>query len=46
MIVLIVMIILTSVAVLFLKGEGEGYGKNVRNNEKRRVGFSDKNFFL
>jgi len=46
MVVLIVMIVLMLIAVIFLKGEGDRYGKNVRKNEKRRVGFSDKNFFL
>lgn len=47
MIVLFVIIVVLIGAVLFLRGEGDSYGKgNTFNNEKKRANVSDKNFFL
>ncbi len=47
MIVLFIIIVALIGAVLFLRGEGAGYGKgNTINNEKKRVNVSDRNFFL
>ena len=47
MIILFITIIALIGAVLFLRGEGAGYGKgNNQSDEKRRVNVSDKTFFL
>jgi len=47
MIILFVIIVVILGAVLFLRGEGESYGKgHTRSNDKKRVNVTDKNFFL
>jgi preprotein translocase subunit SecG len=47
MIILFIAIVALIGAVIFLRGEGAGYGKgNTFNDETKRVNISDKNFFL
>jgi preprotein translocase subunit SecG len=47
MIILFIVLIALLAIVLFLRGEGDSYGKgNAGRNEKRNFGISDKNFFL
>ncbi len=47
MIVLFIIIAAILGVVLFLRGEGDSYGKgNAGRTEKKRVNVSDKNFFL
>jgi len=47
MIVLFIVLVAVFGAVLFLRGEGDSYGKGNRfNDQKRKVNLSDKNLFL
>jgi preprotein translocase subunit SecG len=47
MIILFIIIVALIGAVLFLRGEGDSYGKgNTNFNEKKKVNVSDKHFFL
>jgi len=47
MIVLFIIIVALIGAALFLRGEGDSYGKgNTITDQKKRVNVSDKNFFL
>ncbi|MBL4667701.1 MAG: hypothetical protein HRT73_14495 [Flavobacteriales bacterium] len=48
MIILFIVVIALLAAVLLLRGEGDSYGKGntFHDNNKRKINFSDKNFFL
>ncbi len=46
MVVFISVLFLVALAIFLLKGEGNSYGKNIRENGKNNIGISDKNFFL
>jgi len=47
MVILFIVLIALLAIVIFLKGEGDSYGKgNAGRSEKKSFGLSDKNFFL
>ena len=47
MIIFLIILIVLVAAVIFLRGEGDSYGKgNVTGRQENKFGTSDRNYFL